>query len=79
MNPMSDKGILRAPAENEINGMAVIAPENNSQNVGMLMPIVVWCVNHKYPMYTNAAGVVTIHSNVILLKASIGTIFFNSP
>ena len=32
MKPVNDNGIRLAPAENRINGIAVIAPENSSQN-----------------------------------------------
>lgn len=38
MNPVSDNGIRFAPAENKINGIAVIAPEKRSQNDDIFNP-----------------------------------------
>lgn len=66
MKPVNDNGIRLAPAENRINGIAVIAPENSSQNDDIF--------NLCYlPMAA------TTHSIVMLLIASICTIFFSKP
>lgn len=79
MKPVKDNGILRAPAENSISGIAVIAPENNSQNDELLTPREELPCCHIYHRYIKPAGAVAIHSIVILLMASIGTSFLINP
>ncbi len=47
MKPVNDNGIRLAPAENRINGIAVIAPENSSQNDDIFNPNVMCCCCHR--------------------------------
>src|SRR5699024_1212348 len=75
MKTVKESGILRAPAENSISGIAVMAPEKINQNEELLYPNVRLPCCHIYHKYIIPAGAVTIHSIVILLIASIGTIF----
>src|SRR5699024_11477006 len=79
INPVNDIGILRAPAENSIRGVAVTAPEKRSQNDELLTPTEALPSCHMYHKYIKPAGAVAIHSIVMLLIASIGTIFLINP
>lgn len=47
MKPVNDNGIRLEPAENRINGIAVIAPENSSQNDDIFNPNVMCCCCHR--------------------------------
>src|SRR5699024_6754504 len=67
MKPVKESGILRAPAENSISGIAVMAPEKINQNEELLYPNVRLPCCHIYHKYIIPAGAVTIHSIVSLL------------